>query len=65
VSICRDSAPYDNNGLPQWACTSTSITDPIVVKIGWSRASTNATVGTLDKATVPSVLLPVTPGSTL
>jgi type IV pilus assembly protein PilV len=63
VAVCRDTAPYDANGLPQWACTTAAATDPIVVKIGWSRASTK-TGDTVVKATLPSVLLPVTPGNT-
>lgn len=68
VAVCRDSSPYDANGLPLWACTSTNATDPIVVKIGWTISSKNSadtTANALEKATVPAVILPVTPGSTL
>lgn len=63
VSVCRDAAPYDSNGLPVWTCTSASATDPVVVKIGWSRASKSIGAA-VDRATAvaPSVLLPVTPG---
>ena len=66
VEICKDSAPYDGNGLPRWAC-STAGTDIIVIKIGWTRASfqRGSANAALDKADKPSVMLPVTPGSTL
>ncbi|MDP9965963.1 type IV pilus assembly protein PilV [Variovorax paradoxus] len=67
VSICRDSAPYDGDGRPIWTCTSSAGTDVVVVKIGWTRASNlraSASAG-LDLATRPSVVLPVTAGSTL
>jgi len=62
--ICRDSAPYGSDGRAVWACTSTDTTDPILVKIGWSRPSTK-TGTTVDQAAQPSIVLPVTPGSTL
>jgi type IV pilus assembly protein PilV len=64
VRICRDSAPYGSDGRAVWACTSTDTTDPILVKIGWSRPSTK-TGTTVDQAAQPSIVLPVTPGSTL
>lgn len=66
VAVCRDSAPYDSNGIPQWACTSTNVADPVVIKIGWTVAS-KKTGEAVEKAaaSVPAVLLPVTPGSTL
>ena len=69
VRICKDTAPYDGSGLPQWACTSASATDITVIKIGWTRASFQrgaASAGAaLDRADRPSVMLPVTSGSTL
>lgn len=64
VDICFDSAPFDSNGLPQWACTA-STSDVIVVKIGWTRGSTNRSTSgasALQRATIPSVVLPVTAG---
>jgi type IV pilus assembly protein PilV len=65
VRICRDSAPYDGTaGLPQWPCTSAG-TDIVVIKIGWTRASLRRGASALDRAERPSVMLPVTPGSTL
>jgi type IV pilus assembly protein PilV len=65
VSICHDSAPYGATGLPTWACTSGATTDVVVVKIGWTRASTRRGDTALDQAGAPSVVLPVTAGSTL
>jgi type IV pilus assembly protein PilV len=61
VDICFDSAPFDGSGLPQWACTAGGTNAPLVVKIGWTRSSTDGRG--LAKATIPSVVLPVTPGS--
>ena len=64
VVVCSDSAPFDANGLPVWTCgTGTNAT--MVIKIGWTRSSTNrANTGdaAFDRSTVPSVVLPVTPG---
>jgi len=66
VEICKDAAPYDSDGLPQWDCTSTS-SAPAVIKIGWSRMTTKIDSGVsaqrLDRATRPSVVVPVTAGS--
>ncbi|VTU28943.1 type IV pilus modification protein PilV [Variovorax sp. PBL-H6] len=70
VTICPDSAPYNPAGLPQWACTSNAATDVMVVKIGWSRMSTNASAATQDRViranddSQPGVILTVTAGST-
>ena len=69
VAICQDTAPYDSDGRPQWACTTAAATDPIVVKIGWNRATTRKAVAStdsaIDQATRPSIILPVTAGSTV
>ncbi|MFS2163464.1 type IV pilus modification protein PilV [Variovorax sp. Varisp62] len=66
VSICRDTAPFASDGTAQWSCTSTDNTDPILVKIGWSRPSLKTGDATVQQASVrPSIVLPVTPGSTL
>lgn len=71
VKICPDSAPYNSAGLPQWACTASAASAPdgiMVVKIGWSRLSTNTAAQNRNiQATDdsrPSVILPVTAGST-
>jgi type IV pilus assembly protein PilV len=65
VRVCFDSAPFDASGNPQWDCTNSG--DIAVVKIGWTRGSTNRTptATALEKATIPSVVFPVTPASTL
>lgn len=70
VTICNDSKPFDEaTGLPQWPCTAASAADVVVVKIGWSRSSTRkAVLGTdaaIERATEPSIVLPVTAGSAL
>lgn len=68
VNICMDSAPFDSDGLPRWACTSTGTGATIVIKMGWTRGSTNRSAigaAALDKATTPSLVLPVTPGNSL
>ncbi|CAN7664531.1 type IV pilus modification protein PilV [Variovorax paradoxus] len=65
ISICRDSAPFGSDGTAVWTCTSTDNSDPILVKIGWSRPSTKTGTAAVVQADQPSVVLPVTPGSTL
>ena len=68
VIVCFDSAPFDANGLPQWDCTdgAAGAETPVVVKIGWTRGSTDsmnlATVNSANAAP-PSVVLPLTPGN--
>ena len=71
VDICFDSAPFDSNGLPQWACTA-GTGGVVVVKIGWTRGSTNRSLtpaaaasapSALERATIPSIVVPVTAGS--
>lgn len=41
VTICFDGAPYDSNGMPQWDCTATGADEIAVIKIGWTRATTD------------------------
>ena len=65
VAACYDTAPFDANGLPQWACTAGTGRE-IVVKIGWTRGSTDRSLsGTtaLVRATTPSIVFPVTAGT--
>ncbi len=64
VTICNDKTPYDVFGQPQWACTGAA-TDPIIVKIGWTRKSTRTGDTVLKKADVPSVMLAVTAGNAI
>jgi type IV pilus assembly protein PilV len=64
VVICVDSAPYDSAGLPTWACTNTG--GMSVVKMGWTRQSTDraaSAASAVDQASVPAVVLPLIPGS--
>lgn len=64
VDICFDSTPFDASGLPQWSCSNTG--SVMVIKIGWTRGSTNrgqAGSAGLDRASVPGVVVPVTAGS--
>lgn len=64
VKVCFDSTPFDSSGIPQWACSNTG--GLAVIKIGWTKASTNRAdtgAAALNRATVPSVVLPVTAGS--
>jgi len=64
VDICFDSDPFDSNGIPHWACDDTG--SILVIKIGWTRGSTDKSKtgnAALERATIPSVVLPVTAGS--
>jgi type IV pilus assembly protein PilV len=68
VVICFDNAPFDSTGAPRWACDSSAgVATVAVIKIGWTKGATNRAVSgaaAFDKATIPSVVLPVTAGST-
>lgn len=72
VVICFDSAPYNSNGIPQWACTSSGATanEIAVIKIGWTRNSTDRSKtgnDVLEQASssgsVPYIIFPVTSGN--
>ncbi len=66
VAVCYDSAPFDAAGIPQWGCTAGG--GVIVVKIGWTRGSTDKKLtgaAAFERATIPSVVFPVTAGSTI
>jgi type IV pilus assembly protein PilV len=65
IAICRDTAPFALDGTAQWACTSTDVTDPIVIKIGWTRPSFKSGSDLVQASDHPSIVLPVTAGSTL
>ena len=61
VVICLDAAPFDATGLSRWACTA-GADAAMVIKIGWTRSSTNKSLtgsAALERATVPSVVFPV------
>ena len=68
VSVCVDSAPFTSGGMPQWACTTSGTAATTVIKIGWTRGSTDRSAtgsAALDRATAPGIVLPVTIGSML
>lgn len=63
ADICFDSDPFDSSGKPRWACNDTG--GILVIKIGWTRGSTDKSKSgsdALERATIPSVVLPVTAG---
>lgn len=69
VTICPDSAPYDSDGLPRWACAAGAPTDVIVIKIGWSRSSTDSSLrdrtlraDSKSPDNRPGLIVPVTAG---
>ncbi|MBK4736003.1 type IV pilus modification protein PilV [Noviherbaspirillum pedocola] len=65
VLVCYDSAPYDASGTPQWPCTNSG--GVAVVKIGWTRRTTDSGASTataFDRATTPALVVPITAGST-
>lgn len=68
VVVCVDPAPYDADGKPRWDCATGGTGATTVIKIGWTRASTNRSeIGTksLERATTPSLVFPITAGNTL
>lgn len=67
VVVCTDSAPFDSQGIPRWACDNVA-NATTVIKIGWTRNSTNRSntnTAPLDFATTPGMVLPVTPGNSV
>jgi type IV pilus assembly protein PilV len=69
VVSCFDTTPFDASGLPQWGCTA-GAGATIVIKLGWTRSSTNksntgaaALERSSDSGSVPSVVLQVTAGA--
>ena len=68
VTICFDGAPYDSSGMPQWTCTATGADEIAVIKIGWTRASTDRSqtgAGAIESASSnpPTIIFPVTSGN--
>lgn len=64
VVVCFDSAPFDSAGQPRWACNNTG--NVAVVKIGWTRRSTDTSAtgnSAFERAATPYVVLSVTAGS--
>jgi len=68
VTICFDGAPYDSSGMPQWDCTATGADEIAVIKIGWTRASTDRSKTSADAiesaaSNPPQLIFPVTSGN--
>jgi len=66
VKVCVDSAPFDASGTPRFNCAATGAGATTVIKIGWSRPSTDRSAtgaSAIEQGTVPSLILPVTPGN--
>lgn len=68
VRVCFDETPYTAAGLAEWNCSDSG--GVAVVKIGWTRQSTNAGAGGgasnpsgLEYAVRPTVVLPLIAGS--
>ena len=71
VIVCVDSQPFVN-GLPTWACTTAGTGATTVIKIGWTRGLTdrsrtgnNAFARATGEGSVPTIVIPVTPGNTV
>ena len=63
VRVCFDETPYDASGQPEWGCSDSGTN--AVIKIGWTRRSTNSSLtGDLafERAIAPSMVVSVTPG---
>jgi type IV pilus assembly protein PilV len=67
VAVCFDQTPYNGTtGRPQWTCTA-GTSGVIVLKLGWTQRTTDRRdtgLAALDQATTPTVVLPLTAGST-
>lgn len=64
VVICYDAAPFESDGLARWECSNSG--GVVMVKIGWTRRSTNSSQtgeNAFETATRPSLVLPVTAGA--
>lgn len=62
VVVCFDATPYTSaDGLPQWTCSNSG--GLAVVKIGWTRQSTNASAAEPERAVRPAVVIPLIAGS--
>jgi len=68
VDVCVDSAPFNSSGNPVWPCTTTGTAATAVIKIGWTRGSTNRSAtgaAAFQRATSPSIVFPITAGNTI
>lgn len=65
VEVCVDPQPYDADG-PQWSSCNSTGGGILVIKIGWTRSTTNkdnAGEQAFDRAVRPAVVYAVTAGS--
>lgn len=61
VMVCFDKDPFDGAGKPRWACTNDG--DIAVLKMSWTRNNTAGTLEFAGTTGVPTVLVPLTAGS--
>ena len=67
VEICSDPAPFDGGGLPRWSTCNSPPGGTVMMKIGWTRGSTDRGAqgdAAFDRATRPAIVFPVTGGNT-
>lgn len=67
VEICSDPAPFDGGGLPRWSTCNSPPGGTVMLKIGWTRGSTDkgaAGDAAFDRAIRPAIVFPVTGGNT-
>lgn len=61
VVVCFDATPYSTtDNMPQWACTDSG--GVAVVKVGWTRAGLSAAASSPERATRPTIVLPLIAG---
>jgi type IV pilus assembly protein PilV len=68
VVVCVDPAPYSPDGKPRWGCATGGIGATTVIKLGWTRGSTDRTqtgLKALERADTPSLVFPITAGNSL
>lgn len=69
VAVCIDSAPYDTAGKPRWICDATGTGPTTVIKMGWTRASTDkkesGPAAFVQASAAPSFVFPITAGNSL
>lgn len=72
VTVCFDTEPYDDQGLPQWDCNAGTIgvDEVVVLKIGWTMRSTdsgasdaNANIQASNANSRPQIIFPITGGN--
>lgn len=67
VEVCSDPSPFDDAGLPRWSTCNSPPGGTVMMKIGWTRGSTDRGMkddAAFDRATRPAIVFPVTGGNT-